>query len=270
MILASILYFTIFWWLLSHAFIQDKVIKPCHQLLWFAGHHPHQDMYDIRPAPVGKSATNEDAPSRLSHTSTKIPSPRNHQHSMSMYTQPSTSRSQPNFDFAKTVEDSLKLSRSRHSSNHQNLPSKSMQIHANNFPSTQHFGHRPPSQPSFTHPSHRLLQVTQRSMPALHINYPMPAGGYVPSGHGPLPSQPQNLSFSNRDPYLQHAYNRLQQRRALLTAIRWAYYLCRDHSSCVYACDRDYHITLSFVPTPNDQAPPPRHNWFKLINSIFA
>ena len=150
---------------------------------------------------------------------------------MSMSAQQSTSNNnRPNYDFAKSIEDSLKLSRSRHTSAQNKLHSQLMHIPTptRDFQSVPQVVNRPPSQPPLLHPSQHLLQLTQSSMPALHINYPAMPGAYIPPGH----NQPQRHTFTNRDPYLQNAYDRLQHRRALLTAIKYAPFY--RHHVCIF------------------------------------
>ena len=142
-------------------------------------------LYDIRPAPVGKSATIDDGASRQSSakpmtSQQRVIRPRSH----------SNSHSQP-FAFSQSVQDSIKLSKLKNHHKSANIPQTS---------------HRHPFSAG-----NRLLQVPQRSMPALHIDYHMPSVAQVDRTQvGPMTS----------DSYLQHAYERILQRRSLLSAIR--------------------------------------------------
>lgn len=148
--------------------------------------------YDIRPPPVGKSETNEH-PRRQS---VKPVSPRPPQYDQGDFAHPapSHSRSQPNFDFAKGIEDSLRLSKLR------------TQKSSNTVQSRQRDSLVGPGRP---------LELPQRSMPSLYPDYQALAR------QPPLaPAHVQQAALVSDDSYLQHAYERILQRRSLLTAIR--------------------------------------------------
>lgn len=103
-------------------------------------------LFDSRPAPLGKSVTNEDAPSGLS--------PRDSLYDAHL-------RSQSKLSHILSIEDSLRLSKLR------------ARIH------------RHPSQPLLQHHRLLHPQLPQRSMPSLHLTNqrPLSAGALTtPSG----------------------------------------------------------------------------------------
>lgn len=186
-------------------------------------------MYDIRPAPVGKSA-NEDTTSRASHTSHK---PYLSTHNLPSNQIPLHQHHTNLSPISAAAEDSLKLARQRvmsqHTYQHPLLNRMTPSPYSSLLAASQMLQHQHRQQSS---PHIPLLHTAlpQRSMPALNIAHMSPTlqqqlilqqrphSAMIPLD--PTRSQYFSQPIQHKDPYVQEAYNRLVQRKALLAAIR--------------------------------------------------
>lgn len=143
----------------------------------------------VRPVFTGESVANEAAPSRLLINQFH-PAPA---HSTYSYLKPSGTPH--TFDLAHTVQDSIKLNKLK--------MNKAQHKYSLN-------GQTEYSHPMFSLNEVRLMHEPRLSLPTDNNIYSQPTSPVNSYNTGPL----------LRDSYLQHAYDKLSQRRALLSAIR--------------------------------------------------